>query len=111
MRLENQGDAIREPPVSGGPIGCRSPPKRGPYSMPIHSRSPNAVERIRLAALHDGSVHISPVIRYLIADHVSRLLLVNLLAQLQEFPTLVQLRRYAGGGLAGAAAVLELRLA
>src|SRR6202040_1325025 len=28
------------PPLPGGPIGCRSPRKRGPYSMPIHRRTP-----------------------------------------------------------------------
>src|SRR5207248_7444919 len=29
------------PTVPGVPIGCRSPPKRGPYSTPIHTRVPN----------------------------------------------------------------------
>src|SRR5207245_2571808 len=32
-------------PVPGVPIGCRSPRKRGPYSMPIHSRPPGPPHR------------------------------------------------------------------
>ena len=36
--------------IPGGPIGCRSPRKRGPYSMPIHTEFP--AEAIRQAGYH-----------------------------------------------------------
>jgi hypothetical protein len=46
--------------IPGVPIGCRSPRKRGPYSMPIHIGCESAVGHSRLHSL--SSVSPSPLI-------------------------------------------------